>query len=122
MPMTRTVNRILLVSFELFVLARAAAAQDAGYVTAGGFADIKRFGSTNATYYYNSADETMSLDGTAAGGSVRVGTLLIRQLSLELSIDVGARTTGNLPDPYRILAIPQPVRTPQLKASTKFVA
>jgi hypothetical protein len=44
------------------------------------------------------------------------------QLSLELSIDVGSRTNGDLPTPYRILAIATPVRTLQLKASTKFVA
>jgi hypothetical protein len=122
--MTRPVNRIVLVSFGLFFLARAAGAQDTGYVTAGGFADIKRFGSTNAIYYYSSPDQKMSLDGTAAGGGVRVGTLLIPQLSLELAIDVGGRTRGTLPDPYRILAIPQPVpvRFPQLTESTKFVA
>jgi hypothetical protein len=115
-------NRIFLASFGLLLLAPAAAAQDAGYVSAGGFADVKRFGSTNGIYYYSGTDGTMSLDGTGAGGSVRVGTFLIPQLSLDVSIDVGARTKSNLPDPYRLLGIAQPVGTPQLKASTRFVA
>jgi hypothetical protein len=115
----------LIIGFVIigFVLgARAAAAQDAGYVTVGGFADIKRFGTTNGPYYYSTPDQKLSLDGTGAGGSVRVGTLLIPHLSLELSIDVGASTKGNLPDPYRLLAIPQLIRTPQLKTSTTFAA
>jgi hypothetical protein len=124
--MTRTVRWILPASLalSLCVLARAAAAQDAGYVSAGGFADIKRFGTTNAIYYYSTAGEKMSLDGTGGGGDVRVGTLLIPHLSLELSIDAGATTKGTLPNPYLPLAIPQavPVRFPQLTASTRFVA
>lgn len=122
MAITQTANRLFLVSLALLFLARAAAAQDTAYVSAGGFADIKRFGSTNGTYYYSTPDGTMSLDGTGTGGSVRVGTSLIAQLSLELSIDVGARTSSTLPDPYRLLGIAQAVPIPQLRASTRFVA
>jgi hypothetical protein len=124
MLMSGTMKRLLLTFFGLLSLAPAAAAQDTGYVTAGGFADIKRFGSTNTIYYYSSPDQKMSLDGTAAGGSVRVGTLLIPQLSLELSIDAGARTRGSLPNPYQIPSIPQPapVLFPQLTETTRFVA
>jgi hypothetical protein len=122
MPKTRTLSRIFLVSFGLLILARAAAAQDTGYVNAGGFADMKRFGSTNGPYHYSTPDQKLSLDGTGAGGSVRVGTFLIRQLSLELSIDVGSSTKGDLPNPYRLLAFPQPVPTRQLKARTAFAA
>jgi hypothetical protein len=102
------------------LFARNLAAQPAAYITGSAFADIKRFSSSNGINYYGNDGQQFSLDGTGAGGGVRIGTFLNPRWSLEIAGDVGPRTRSNLPDPYRILAIPVPVIR-QLKVSTKFV-
>src|SRR5438132_7683244 len=109
--MTRSPARIVLVSIALLLMARAAAAQSPVYVTATGFADIERFGSSNAVGYTLSG-ENPSLDATAAGGGVRVGTFLHPKWTLELAIDDEAATKVTLRNQYSILAIYTPIPIP----------
>jgi hypothetical protein len=105
----------------LLVSSRSAFAQSSVFVTGAGFAEVKRFDSSNGLNYYANDGESFSLDGTAAGGGLRIGTFLNSRWSLELAGDVGGRTTSDLPDPYRLLAGALPVRIPRMRASTQFV-
>lgn len=93
------------------------------YVTGSAFADIKRFGSPERVPYFANEDE-FSLDGTGAGGGLRIGTFLSPRWSLELSVDAGARTEGMLPNPSAVILtiFPPPFADLELKASTRFVA
>src|SRR5437879_1109107 len=109
--MTRSSARTLLLSLVFLLVARAAAAQSAVYVTATGFADIERFGSSNAVGYTLSG-ESLSLDATAAGGGIRIGTFLHPKWSLELAIDDEAATKVTLRNQYSILAIYPPIPIP----------
>jgi hypothetical protein len=117
--------RLLALAFSVLLLhVVAASAQPAVYITGSAFADIKRFGSTQQAPYFGDDDE-FSLDGTGAGGGLRIGTFLAPRWSLELSVDAGARTEGRLPNPYvYILAIfpPPPFADLELKAHTRFLA
>jgi hypothetical protein len=103
------------------LVCRTASAQSAVYVTGAAFADIERFGSANAIGYSVSGD-SLSLDSTAAGGGIRVGTFLHPKWSLELAIDDEATTKVKLHNQYSILAIypPPRVRIPDTTASTRF--
>src|SRR2546425_5378825 len=117
--MPRSSARIFLVSLALLLVARAAAAQSAVYVTATGFADIERFGSSNAVGYTLSG-ESLSLDATAAGGGVRVGTFLHPTWSLELAIDDEAATKVKLRNQYSVLSTYARVPIPDTTARTRF--
>ena len=103
----------------LHLSASEAAAQAAPYIGVSGFAEIKRFGSTSGVYY--GVGEEFSLDGTGAGGGLRVGTFLHQRVSLELAIDAGTATSADVPDPYVILAIYAPVPLRNMKATTRFL-
>jgi len=117
--MTRGSARIFLVSLALLLIARASAAQSAVYVTATGFADLERFGSSNAVGYTLSG-ESLSLDSTAAGGGVRIGTFLHPKWVLELAIDDEAATKVTLHNQYSILTIYPPIPIPNTTARTRF--
>jgi hypothetical protein len=99
-----------------------ATAQSPVYVTGSAFADIKRFGSTQGyPYYPYSTDEDFSLDGTGAGGGLRIGTFLTPRWSLELAVDAGSRTKAEFSyPPVVILAIFPPPRL-NFKASSEFL-
>ena len=96
----------------------AQSAQSANYIGGAGFADVKFFGSSGATYY--PASEEPSLNTTGAGGGLRAGTFLHSRVSLELAVDAGTRTRTTYDYPISILAIyPQPPAL-QIRASTQF--
>lgn len=112
--------RTMLVALGVLLSVRPASAQPAGYITGSGFTDIKRFSSTGEIGYLGGEDS--SLDGTGAGGGLRIGTFLHPRLSLELAVDAGTRTQVEFPSPYAtILAIYPLVRFPKLTASTRFL-
>jgi hypothetical protein len=116
-------SRLILGAAALLLLSsRNGSAQSSAFVTGAGFAEVKRFDSSNGLNYYGYNGQTFSLDGTAAGGGLRIGTFLTPRWSLELAGDVGGRTKSDLPDLSRVLAAQAlPVRFPQMKASTQFV-
>jgi hypothetical protein len=121
MPAFTPRTRLFLAALGLLLFDRNAAAQPAAYITGSAFADMKRFSSSSGINYYGNDGQQFSLDGTGAGGGLRIGTFLNPRWSLELAVDIGAMTKSSLPDPYRLLAIPVPVGIRQLKVSTKFV-
>ena len=96
--MTRNTLLAILMALVLPFSARQASAQSAVYVTGTGFADIKRFSTTNTGYYGN---EDFSMDGTAAGGGLRIGTYLHPRWSLDLAVDVGGKTKTS--SPYAVI-------------------
>ena len=101
--MTRNISLVILTALSLLFSARQVSAQSAVYVTGTGFADIKRFSTTNAGYYGN---EDFSMDGTAAGGGLRIGTYLHPRWSLELAVDVGGKTKTS--SPYAVILADAP--------------
>jgi hypothetical protein len=100
------------------LLLGVADAQSAVYITGTGFADIKRFGSTQGYPY--STDENFSLDGTGGGGGLRIGTFVTPRWSLELAVDAGSRTEAEFSYPVVILAIFPPPRL-DFKTSSEFL-
>ena len=101
--------------------ARTVLAQSSVYVTGAAYADIKRFGSSGGLIYYYPYGDDRSLDGTAAGGGIRVGTYLHPKWTLELSIDAEGATKLTVPNPYPVIAIYPPIRLPDLNASSQFL-
>jgi hypothetical protein len=81
------VKRTVLCAFLFLAAASSARAQSSVYVGGSLFADLRRAsGSTG----------TLVLDGDTAGGGVRLGGFLAPRWSLELGVDVGGTTTGDL--------------------------
>jgi len=75
--------RLLLVSLAV-VLATAGSAYAQVFASGAAFADIKRF---------SGEPSTSTLDGTTFGGGARVGMFVGPRWSVEVGVDVGARTT-----------------------------
>jgi hypothetical protein len=114
-----SVVRLVVLSLCLivFVLAGTASAQSDTYVGVTGFADVRRFGSTQNVPFYV---DDFSLDATGTGGGVRIGTFVHPRWSLELAADLGTKTTSEYESPIRILIFPPPPPL-RLKASTSIV-
>src|SRR5688572_22396696 len=92
-----------------------ASARDAGYVSGSVFADIREFSNTSGVPFYG---DQFSLDATAIGGGLRIGTFLHPRWSLELSAETASKTTVDLDDAVRILIFPPPRF--DFRASAKF--
>ncbi len=106
----------------LLSCARSGLAQSSAYVTATGYVDIKRFGTSGGVIYYYPYGNNYSLDGTAAGGGLRIGTFLHPKWTLELSVDGEGSTKLSVPNPYgAVIAIYPPIRFPDLNASSQFL-
>jgi len=107
----------------LLFFATCASAQTAGYITGTAFADIKQFDSIQYDPLALITSTGTSLDGTAAGGGLRVGTFLHPLWSLEIGVEAEARTTTAFPNPYaEILALyPTSLSIPELSGSTSFL-
>jgi hypothetical protein len=102
--------------------ARTGFAQSSAYVTGMAYADVKRFGSSGGLVYYYPYVDNYSLDGTAAGGGLRVGTFLHPKWTLELSVDAEGSTKLSVPNPYGpVIATFPSIRFPDLKASSQFL-
>jgi hypothetical protein len=115
---------VLSITFFTILLATAGTvfAQSSAYITGMAYADIKRFGSSGGVIYYYPYGNDYSLDGTAAGGGLRIGTFLHPKWTLELSVDDEGSTKLSIPNPYGpVIAIFPPVRLPDLKASSQFL-
>ena len=94
-------------------------AQSSAYVAGAAFADIREFGSSRDAVYYGVTDDSAS--GAAAGGGLKIGTFLHPRVSLEMSVDVAAKKTVDISDPYLILATYPVGLAPDLKASAEFL-
>jgi hypothetical protein len=112
-PYTRVV-----IGFLCFlVYASTASAQTGTYIAGGGFADVRLFdGASSPTVF----GENISRDGTAAGGSVRVGTWVHPRWTLEVGADIASRTSTSFQGP--VIAIFPPVPRLELRSSTSFVS
>src|SRR5262249_19366236 len=90
-------------AFGLLCWTRPLCAQSTTYVTGTAFADIKRFSSTTGVGYTIPGTDN-SLDATAAGGGVRIGTFIHPKWTLELGIEDAGATKKTIANPYTILA------------------
>ena len=117
--MTRHFPQAAVVGIYLASSVVVASAQSAVYVTGTGFADLKSFSETESDP--SPGQDDSGLDGTAAGGGLRIGTFLHPRWSLELAIDVGGKTDG--PAPYAIILtdLPSSSRISELKDSVRFL-
>jgi hypothetical protein len=116
--MTRCIRQIGLIFFGLMFSVTAAPAQSSVYITGSGFADIKTFSGTDGNLYGGGSSD---LDGTSAGGGVRIGTFLHPRWSLELAIDTGGKTEGSDRFPIILADITSVSRVPELKQSVRFL-
>jgi hypothetical protein len=96
--MRNTILRTILMAGVLATAATAHAQSDA-YVAATAFADVRGFGSSRDIVYYSGGDGDGSLSGVAAGGGLRIGTFLHPRVSLEVSLDAGAKKTVDVAYP-----------------------
>lgn len=109
--------------FFLAAGAPEASAQSGTYIAGVGLADIKQFDSVeyDPRVLALSSVET-SLNGTAAGGGIRIGTFLHSRWSVELGVEAESRTTKNYPNPYELLPTrSSTLRLPETSQSTTFV-
>src|SRR5688572_14036644 len=101
----------------LLFLSSTASAQTGTYIAGAGFADVRLFdGASSPTLF----GEDISRDGTAAGGSLRVGTWVHPRWTLEVGADIASRTTASFEGP--VIAIFPPVPRLELRSSTSFVS
>ena len=108
--------------FLIIVVVNTASAQSRLYVGGTAIADIRRFDSIEYDpRVLASVFSGMSLDGTTAGGGVRVGTFLHPFWSLELAIDAGGKTTNEFPNPIALPARSSTLRVPELSNGTSFL-
>jgi len=108
----------LCVSAQTAFAQSAQSAQSANYIGGTGFADVKGFGASAATYY--PPDEAPSLNTIGAGGGFRIGTFLHSKVSLEFAVDAGTKTRTTYSYPVVNLLIYPPLPSRQLRASTQF--
>jgi hypothetical protein len=113
----------LLAIIALAVSVHDASAQSGSYISGIALADIKQFDSVEydpRVLALGSVDS--SLNGTAAGGGIRIGTFLHPKWSLELGVEAESRTTKNFPNPYEQLPTrSSTLRLPETSQSTTFV-
>jgi hypothetical protein len=110
-------TRVALGFLCFLVFASTASAQTGTYIAGAGFADVRLFdGASSPTLF----GEDISRDGTAAGGSVRVGTWVHPRWTLEVGADIASRTSSSFQGP--VIAIFPPVPRLELRSSTSFVS
>jgi hypothetical protein len=113
----------LLAIIALVINVHDASAQSGSYISGIALADIKQFDSVEydpRVLALGSVDS--SLNGTAAGGGIRVGTFLHPKWSLELGVEAESQTRKNFPNPYELLPTrSSTLRLPETSQSTTFV-
>ena len=110
--------RLVFTLLFIAIAGRTASAQSGPYVSGTVFGDIKRFGGTDID---RGDDEDDSFDATGLGGSVRVGTWVHPQWTLELGVDVGSKTTSSFTNPIQIQIFP-PIPPFEIKNSNSFMS
>ena len=101
----------------LLVFASTTGAQTGTYIAGAGFADVRLFDGASSPSLFG---EDISRDGTAAGGSLRVGTWVHPRWTLEVGADIASRTSSSFQGP--VIAIFPPVPRLELRSSTSFVS
>jgi hypothetical protein len=108
---------ILLGLIALLLASSTASAQTGTYIAGTGFADVRLFdGASSPTPF----GEDISRDGTAAGGSVRVGTWVHPRWTLEAGADIATQTSSKFRGP--VIAIFPPVPPLEITSTTSFVS
>jgi hypothetical protein len=99
--------RILGLTFIFLAVTHLAHAQQHMFVGGDLFADAKRF---------SGDPSTNTLDGTALGGGLEGGVLLMDHVTLRVDVGIGGRTTTSTPIPIGVLALPVGVTAPPISA------
>ena len=101
-------------------LSASPASAQSTYIAGVAFADIKQFDSIR----YDSRAITIVgesiVDGTAAGGGIRIGTFLHPRWSLELGVEAEGRTETSSKHPYPEIFAIYRIPVPELSNSTRF--
>jgi hypothetical protein len=111
-------TRVALGFLCFLVFASSASAQTGTYISGAGFADVRLFDGTSSSTPL--LGEDISRDGTAAGGSFRVGTWVHPRWTLEVGADIASETSSSFEGP--VIAIFPPVPRLELRSSTSFVS